>query len=558
MTADPLSFFTIDRGTASTAAALIAPYGGRFRLLASAAAPRDVELEVILGDLVERVRGMEPAALPGIDDWPSWARLEVATRRPLRILCSAATEGHADAIARAFRGGGWEVAGKLTGERLDPRTGTEACLRPDLDAIVIGAADPSGPDERPGISSVAAVVAAAAIRRPGLRIILSGGARAWSEDLPADRTFEGPPARTDEGTAVTPLRDLAISTSARWAADRVGGPFVADARIAFREGVASLASLVDRAVDAVDIGHSAGTRVVATPDGGIRQLVEADAALVHRRAVSDDGEADAILRWCVIRAEQGALRDRLRNLRLAPWADASEDAARLRLAALRGALGRLATAWTSAGTGLIGSGAHWARPARRLAAAPHDAWPVTDLLLASGGAFAAIPPAVASVALLDAFRRPGALSMLWDHARILAPIGILPSGSDRRRLLADLLDDAFLPLASALVVSDLRSGRHPGTLRVTSPLEATEATIAAGTLRTIDLPPGLVARAEIEAREPVWLGIRGRHIAIQLAGGIGGLLVDTREMPLRLPDQAERRRSLIEGWERPLWTRAAA
>ena len=55
-----LAFFTIDHGTASTAVSLVAPLEGRFRLLASAVAPRGAELHALLEDLVLRVEAVEP------------------------------------------------------------------------------------------------------------------------------------------------------------------------------------------------------------------------------------------------------------------------------------------------------------------------------------------------------------------------------------------------------------------------------------------------------------------------------------------------------------------
>ena len=51
MTQDTPAFFTLDRGTASTAAALIAPVAGRYRMLAAAAAPAAIDPESILEDL---------------------------------------------------------------------------------------------------------------------------------------------------------------------------------------------------------------------------------------------------------------------------------------------------------------------------------------------------------------------------------------------------------------------------------------------------------------------------------------------------------------------------
>jgi hypothetical protein len=38
-----------------------------------------------------------------------------------------------------------------------------------------------------------------------------------------------------------------------------------------------------------------------------------------------------------------------------------------------------------------------------------------------------------------------------------------------------------------------------------------------------------------------------------VTGGLGGLLVDTRDVPLRLPDRVERRRAQLEAWEQAVW-----
>ncbi len=558
MTAQPLSFFTVDRGTASTSAALIAPYGGRFRLLAAATAPREVDPEAILEDLVEGIRSMEPRVLPGAADWPSWARLEVATHPPLQVICAAASERRADDLARALQGAGWQVVARAVGERADPMAITEAAVRGEVRAVAIAANDPAAADERQGLAAVVAILGAAASRRRDLGVILAGGASAWADSFPSGRVVTGPAPRPDEGTSPTGLRELCLSLAARWSADGETSLDVADGRRAFGDGAVTLASLLERTVDAVDVGHSAGGRIVATSQGTVEHFVDADAALVHRRALSEDSEADTIIRWCALRADPAVLRDRVRDLRLEAWRDSSEDGARLRLAALRAALARLAGSWAAARSARAGAPRPFPRGRPASTTASPGPGPQGELLIASGGAFAAVPPPLAALALLDVFRRPGALRMLWDHARVLAPIGSLPSDSDRRRLYSDLLDDAFLPIASALVVADVRSGRESGRLRLVSPLQTTEAALAPGELRVFDLPPGLVARAELEAREPVRLAVRARHVTMDVAGGLGGLLVDTREHPLRLPEQAEARRSLLQSWEGPLWSRGGA
>jgi hypothetical protein len=74
-----------------------------------------------------------------------------------------------------------------------------------------------------------------------------------------------------------------------------------------------------------------------------------------------------------------------------------------------------------------------------------------------------------------------------------------------------------------------------------------------GAVQLVDLPPGIGATIELETREGAWLGVKARRIALDVVGGLGGLLVDTRDVPLRLPDRAERRRELLDAWQRPLW-----
>lgn len=565
MTPDPLSFFTIDHGTASTAAALIAPVGGRFRLLAAATAPRGISVEAILGDLVGRVRATEPTLLVAADDWPSWARLEVATYRPLRVVCAAGSEDRADELARACRVAGWEVAARFAGPRVDALSLTEACLDRAVSVVALAGGEPPAPDERVGIALLAPMVAATLQRRPDLRVVLSGGASGWADPFPAERVAHAPTTGPELRGGSAGAARFFLELAARWVSS-ASGVQLPDGRQAFTVGAASLATLLDRAVDAVDVGHAAGLRAVATPDGTVEWVLRADAALVPSQAMTDDDEADTILRWCALDAEHFVLRDRIRNLGLAPWREAAGDGARLRLAALRASLVRLSSAWTgghpeaprerrtaatrrrfSSSMALSGSGARIGR-----SSATRGATAVPDLVVASGGAFAAVPAPIAALALLDGLRRPGARTLLWDHARLLGPMGTLGEESDRRRLMADLLDDAFVPLASALVAGGLHHGR-PATLRVTSPVGSSESSLAAGSLRTMDLPPGVTARVEIEARDPVMVGVRARHVAMDLTGGLAGMLVDGRETPLRLHERADRRRAQLDGWERGLW-----
>ena len=75
-----------------------------------------------------------------------------------------------------------------------------------------------------------------------------------------------------------------------------------------------------------------------------------------------------------------------------------------------------------------------------------------------------------------------------------------------------------------------------------------------GGLALIDLPPGTSAVAEFRFRDSVRLGARGRHFAIDVTGGLGGLVVDLRDVPLRLPDRADLRGELLESWQTAIVT----
>ncbi len=528
MSTGTLAFFTIDHGTASTAASLIAPLEGRFRLLATGTAPHGADVDAMLEDLVLRVEAIEPGLLEPASAWRRWARLESVTRGPRRLLCMATSERAAVDLRRLLGGRGWLITGRVLGGQLDPLDALAACLDPDLDALAVAAAGRSDEEQRLR-ARLLPLLATVRERRPDLPLLVCGpgdwpmlegpGVHALP---PADTPLDGDDPALDEllsGAALPGLADPDVD--------------LPDGRRVMGASVATLAGLLDRRIEAVDIGHSGGVRVLAGPDGVERRVSLADAALVPVDALDHDEQLDDIVGWSTLRADPASLADRFRNLRLAPWRDVAGDGARLRSAALRAALGRLDEAWRDAGG---------ARPVSG------------DMLICGGGAFAAVPAPAAALAVADSMRRPGVRTLFLDHARLLGPIGALPDQGDRRRLLVDLLDDVLLPLGSVIIVGDGRSaGRTPALLRVSSRLQRQEVELAPGGLHLVDLPPGMPAHVELEGREGGVLGLRSRRVALEVAGGLGGLLVDTREVPLRLPDRPERRRALLEAWERPVW-----
>jgi hypothetical protein len=229
------------------------------------------------------------------------------------------------------------------------------------------------------------------------------------------------------------------------------------------------------------------------------------------------------------------MRDRLRELRLSPWSDAAGEGGPFRLAAARASLRRLVDLTPDI-----------------------DRLPAADLLVVSGGAWAVAPGPAIALAVADVIRRPGVCQLAFDHARLLAPLGTIEDPAERRRLLRDLTDDLLVPLGSVVMPQGLRAARSGGRLVVHGVTGSTELDLVPGGLELVDLPPGESAVAEFQFRHSVRLGARGRHFAIDVAGGLGGLLVDLRDVPLRLPDRADRRQELLAAWQGALWAGSEA
>jgi hypothetical protein len=106
-----------------------------------------------------------------------------------------------------------------------------------------------------------------------------------------------------------------------------------------------------------------------------------------------------------------------------------------------------------------------------------------------------------------------------------------------------------------------------GTRRVARPRERVKAgrleldvdgttttrDLAAGELAFVELAPGARARARFEFPEAVRFGRRTRHVTVPVSGGLAGLILDLREVPLRLPERRDRRRTLLADWSAQAW-----
>ena len=535
MTTQPHAFLTIDHGSATVSVALIGRAGGAWRLIGSLSIPTGGDLDPAVDLLLERTHAADPGLADAIgiaglhrDQLP---RLEVRSRRPRRIAVVAGSERTLAGLVATASRSGWRTTGAST-ETTDPLAMSRILLDRGIAAIVVGAGDPPRADERGAIRELATLVAAVAIRRPEIPIILSGS---MSEGLdvfgdvgarPGEVMLAPAAAKASAGSdpdAEDPLANLLLELALP--AD--------DPRRALGAGTRALADVLDRRVEAIVLGHDAGARAVAIPAAGGRPS-SVRLAVVPSAAVApddpDDSVVDGVLMWITVPADRHRVRDRMRELRIAPWSDAAGEGSALRMAAARAALVRLGAATTR-----------------------FDDGPVPDLIVVASGVWTSVPAPAVSLAHIDVLRRPGASQYALDHARLLGALGAIPDAGERRVLFSDLVDDLLAPLGSVVTPAGLRAGRSAGNVVVHASDGTNELELMPGGLELVDLPPGATAVAEFMFRDRVRLGGRGRHFAIDVAGGLGGLVVDLRDVPLRLPDRADRRRDLLAAWQSSLW-----
>ena len=539
MTADPRAFLALDLGAATSSAALIGRIAHRWRLIGALSLPASSSADGLVAELLRRVAAVDPQlaatiGLTGDDgtvDVPRVAedlpRLVAQSAPARRILVTAVSDRAVGPLVAAARRSGWRTDSVVV-DGTDPLHLSVRFLDRAVDVLLVGAGDPPGADERRRLEELGAIVAGAVARRPDLTVVLAG---AMADQLERIEAAAGPrtgelllaPAAAAGDPPGSALRELLDEIR--------GGPD--DPRRAAGRAVGALADVLDRRVELVEIGFDGGLRATASPGIGGNDAVAtvsvvADAALVPPE--STDATVDRVLAWSTMPLDRHRLRDRLRELRLWPWSGIAGDGARLRLAAARAALGILIEATPE-----------------------QSALPAPDLVVVAGGAFAVAPGPAVALAVADVLRRPGAIALAQDHARLLGTIGVIPDATERRAALLDLVDDVLAPLGSVVIPGGIRAGTSAGRMTVHGGTGSSETELVPGGLEVVDLPPGEVATAEFHFRDAVRLGGRSRKFAVGVSGGLGGLLVDLRDVPLRLPERMDRRRELLDAWQESLW-----
>jgi hypothetical protein len=534
----PRALLAVDVGVATTAVSIVGRPANRWRLLGAMAAPAPAAPDDLAAVLIGRIAATDPELaervdlrLEAIEEMP---RLEARTEPPQTLAVLGASRravGLVEAIAARTP---WRV-NAASPESHDPREMTELALRAEVTAVLLAASEPPGPDERSALDDLAALVAAVARRRPELKIILAGPIAtrsSWREgigdalDGNPERLLTAPPLMLRSGPD-EPLREILEGLLARGS----------DTRYTAVRTAITLADVLARRIEVLEIGFDGGLRALASP--GVADQGPAAVAVRTARAglIPPDPEqatVESVLAWTTGSLDRHRMGDRLRDLRSAPWADASGEGARLRLAATRAALARL------------------------VALTPElSAMPVPDLTIAAGGAFALAPGPAVVLAIADVVRRTGATQLAVDHARLLGPLGTIEDPDERRPFIADLADDLLAPLGTLVVAGGIpqprRHGVPVGSISLHGDGHGTEHELLPGDLAFLDLPPGDRAMADLEFRESVRVGRRARKLTVPVSGGVAGVLVDLRDVPLRLPERRDRRRAALAAWGELAW-----
>jgi hypothetical protein len=182
-------------------------------------------------------------------------------------------------------------------------------------------------------------------------------------------------------------------------------------------------------------------------------------------------------------------------------------------------------------------------------------WSMFEPILAAGSVLTHAPtPGHSLLTLLDSLQPVGVTTMVLDQSNLTAPLGAVARLNPV--LVVQVLESsAFLSLAT--VISPAANAR-PGTpilrLRVTYESgDETSFEIKQGTLEALPLPMGQSARLRLQPlhRADIGMGGPGRGGSVRVVGGVLGVVIDARGRPLRLPEEAGRRRDLYKKW---LWT----
>jgi hypothetical protein len=521
----------VDAGSAWTKAAIVARTRGRWRLVGQVSQPTSWGEDELRAALVRRLRAVADRRVADRLGELLGTAPRISCHTPRRagrlVLAAVSSELSGASARRAAESAGWAVVlgataddGRSLAERL------EALQDADVDAWLLAGGFEEGRAEQ--ALEVASLVAAA--RGASDSPVIWAGASSLADEVSllfedgAVTTVDNPrPSATEEN--LLPLRhaleDL-LQRVVEPAGTRQHTP------VAFRRSVAQLARSTSRRIAGVDVGSRYLTWALADEDGNAESRVFAAGGIAGAR--HGPGGPGRLVRWLPMAIDEVAVADVLQNLHARPATlPQTEDELAIVQAAVRQ---QLAVASDVDGAG--------------------EQLESIDLLIGSGRSLAAAPrPSQAAQMLVDGVRPLGVTQLALDSSGVLAPLGALDD-SEIGEGMGVLRDDLLVPLGTSVVCRGGRFGQV--VMRVTihragwppiGPLD-----VRTGQVQIVPLARGHEAELDIELGIGVSLGgpRRSRRLTASAMGGVVGLILDARGVPLSLPRRSDDRRAVVAGW----------
>ncbi len=521
----------LDVGSAWSKASVVGRARGRWRIVAHAALPTAWGEAALVATLADRLQAVaDQRIVEELDAILAGApRIACHTSaRPGRIAIAAVTAGiSGEAARRAAESAGWVVAAQVAAD--DGRSLPErlaALATAEVDAwLVAGGFDVARPEQA---LEAAGMVAAA--RGGGRTPVIWTGSAVLADDVAAlfeegVVTVVANPRPTATEESLAPLRHHLEELLDR----RVeGGGTRSLAPIAFRRSIAEIAREERLRIGAVDLGARYATWVFA--DGRNDPVIPESrvfaAGGLGSPLLAAPGVTGRLVRLLALPVDELAVADTLQNMRSRPGTVPYSDD---ELAVTRGA-GQILLAALGAERG--------SEP--------------MDLLIGAGRVLAAAPtPMHALQLLLDGIRPGGVTQLAVDAAGVLGPLGSL-ADDELREGVGMLRDDLLVPLGTSVVV---RGGR-PGEPALTARLhragwpDPDPVSVRSGQVAVLPLPRGERAELQLELGTGVSLpgARRAHHVRVEVTGGVVGLVLDARDVPIGLPRRLDDRRAVLAGW----------
>lgn len=180
--------------------------------------------------------------------------------------------------------------------------------------------------------------------------------------------------------------------------------------------------------------------------------------------------------------------------------------------------------------------------------------PLFDPILAGGTALNDAPtPGQSLLLLLDSIQPVGMTSIILDPNNLLPLLG---AASETNQLLPVQVLESGAFMSIGTVISVISSASY-GTPVVRARLTYADGTdvrteVKLGGLEILPLNMGQTARLTLQPLNRSDIGNGpGRNAAVQVVGGMMGVVIDARGRPLILPEDPVRRRELLKKW---LWS----